>query len=179
MLLSDRFKGALEALVTRITGKYDYAHCYTYTVVSQNSDGTIEAAADVPSKVPGASNFTIAYGNPGETVTVTKGARCLVMFENGDPSKPFILGWFNGGLAMLTLGGGSQAVARQGDLVQSGGPGTTVTLTTLLPVPAPGFAIAPGTPIQALISFSSVPPTPASADPLYGAISTGSGKVKA
>jgi hypothetical protein len=178
--MTDRFKGGLAAFISRITRKYDYAFPWSYTVSSQNSDGTLELTPEQPSKVPGLSNIPCKWGNAGVTAKVNKGARCLVMFAGGDPGKPFVLGWEHGSFESISLGDDGLPAARQGDTVECGGPGTVVTLMPTLPIPVvtpvgPG-SIVPMTPIVALISFSMVPPTPATADPLVGVISIGSDK---
>ena len=172
--MTDRMKSALESFVRRITRRYDYAGAYAYTVVSQNTDGTLELQPDAAGKMPGLSHVPCAWGDPGTTATVSKGARCRVMFADQSPEKPFVLGWENGASIVVTHGGGTQPLARQGDLIQAGGPGLVVTLMPLYPIPAPPGTIAPGTPITALISFSATPPTPASATPLYGVVGSGS-----
>lgn len=173
MNLSDRFKAALEALVVRIAGKYDYAVPYACAVVSQNNDGTLELKPD-SSLLPGLSNVPIRYGAPGVTATVTAGARCFVVFENADPSKPVVAGWdLSSPLVMLTLGAGSQPVMRVGDMVQSGGPGQLVWITLTAPIPAPGFVVAPATPIIGFISFGPTPASAVSGDPLFGVGITG------
>jgi len=87
LILNDRFKKALEAIVVRIASRYDFAAMYPCTVVSQNSDLTLELKPD-SSLVPGQSNVTIR-GLPGVTVKVAPGARVLLAFDNCDPSSPF------------------------------------------------------------------------------------------
>ena len=181
--LSDRFKAALEAMVLRIAGKYDYAVPYACKVISQNSDGTLELQPD-SSALPGLSNVPVRYGAPGTTATVGAGARCFVVFENADPSKPVVAGWdLASPLIMLTLGGGNQPVSRVGDLVQSGGPGQACTITLALPAPGTPAGLPIGSFISGYISFGSpVPPPPdlsgLSAAPIFGVIVTGSTNVQ-
>jgi hypothetical protein len=117
MNLSDRLKASLEAFVLRLVGRYDYAVSYGYTVVSQNSDGTVDLKPDRPELVPPLSGVQILYSHPGEKVTVPAGVRCKVMFADRDPSKPFVLGWEASTANVLTLMNGSQPVARVGDTV--------------------------------------------------------------
>lgn len=181
MNLPDRFKAALEAVVLRITGKYDYAIPYACAVVSQNSDDqTLELKPD-SSLLPGLSRVPIRYGAPGITAQVGAGARCFVVFEDGNPAKPVVAAWdMASPLVMLTFAGGNQSVVRVGDLIQSGGPGTMCAITLTTPVPAPGFVIAPLTPLIGWISFSPIPPDPtgASCQPLYGVPMTGAPTVQ-
>ena len=172
--MTDRMKGGLEAFVNRIVRRYDYSGAYAYTVVSQNTDGSLELQPDDVKKMPGLSHVPCTWGDPGTTATVSKGARCRVMFADQSPEKPFVLGWENGSSIKVTHGGGTQPLARQGDLVQSGGPGLMVTIIPTLPIAGTPTGILPLTPIVGMISFSTVPPTPASATPLYGVVGSGS-----
>jgi len=176
--LSDRFKAGIEAFVNRLVGRYDYAFVWSYEVVAQNADDTLELKLDVPSKVPGLSKVPVIWGNAGVTATVRKGARCFVAFINGDPSMPRVIGFEHGSYTAIKAGDDGLPMARQGDLVQCGGPGTVVNIVLTAPVPVvtpagPG-SIVPPTPILGLVSFSAIPPTGATADPLFGVVSTGS-----
>jgi hypothetical protein len=108
-----------------------------------------------------------------------------VQFLEGDRAQPVITGFGGKGTpgyvpTTLTLCDGTLPAARQGDLVQSGGTGTLITLA-----PTPATPLLPGILAPALgiglsyyVSFSAVPPTALSADPLYGAVSIGSSKVR-
>jgi hypothetical protein len=176
-MMTDRFKAALEAFIRRLTRRYDYAFPWMYTVAAQNGDGSLELTPD-RSEMPGLSNIAPKWGDAGTKTTVKKGARCAVMFEGGDPSKPFVLGWEHGSYSMINIGDNGRPVAHQGDLVQCGGAGTVVTLSPLSPIPSYPV-IATMTPMQCLISFSMIPPTLASADPLVGVVSVGSDVVMA
>jgi hypothetical protein len=176
--LSDRFKAGIEAFVNRIISRYEYAFIWSYEVVAQNADDTLELKPDVPSRVPGLSKVPVIWGDAGVTATVRKGARCFVSFVNGDPSMPRVLGFEHGSYTAIKAGDDGLPTARQGDLVQCGGPGTVLTIMPTAPIPVvtptgPG-SIVPMTPILGLVSFSAIPPTGATADPLYGTVSTGS-----
>lgn len=131
MNLSDRFKSSLEAFITRITARYDFAALYECTVVSQNGDGSLELKPDNAS-IPGQSNVPIRYGIPGVKATVT-GGRALLGWSACDPSKPFALVFDPATLTSLTItasskvivnapdvelgGAGGQPIARQGDAI--------------------------------------------------------------
>ncbi len=109
----------------------------------------------------------LRVGLPGFTVEVPQGARVLLSFDNGDPSKPAAALFDPGSVTSIRFADGTQAVARQGDLVESGGPGT---VATFLPIPpTPGGPMATGVPY--LVSFAL--PTYPSPAPLYGSIATG------
>ena len=121
-------------------------------------------------------------GIAGAHAELAPGTEVLVEFVEGSRTMPIVThfaGRSGTGFVPVSIAfcNSVQAAARQGDLVQSGGVGTVVTLVPIPPaVPAPpNSAVVCGLPH--LISFSSTPPTPGTADPLYGAVSTGSPKV--
>lgn len=189
MNLSDRFKAALEALVLRICGKYDYAVPYACRVIAQNPDGTLELVPDDPrfivgaavnQPLPGLSAVPIRYGAPGVTATVGTGARVIVEFENADPARPVVTAWdLSSPLVMLTMGGGNQPVARVGDLTQAGGPGQFIIIG------APGTGVPPNQavvaglpyPVSFTVDPAAIPGTPLAA-PLFGVIVTGATNVQ-
>lgn len=182
MRMSDRFKASLEQFVRRIVGKYDYAIPWACKVVTQNGDGSLELAPD-DTRMPGLSNVPIRYGAPGMTATVGNGARVIVEFENADPSKPVVTAWdLSSPLVMLTFGGGSQNVARIGDLAQGGGPGQMCTITLTLPAAGTPGGLLPGSSVTGFISFGATPPPPdpsgLTAAPLYSVITTGATNVQ-
>lgn len=159
----------------RIWGKY------RYRVVRMSTDRVelqaVRQAAGLPDVMP----VSMWPGVAGAHAELAPGAEVLVEFIEGDRTMPVITHFAGkdgvGHVPVsLTLCGSEQAAARQGDLVQSGGPGT---VAFFLPVTGPNPpALLPGVPY--LVSFSTnllaVGPLQA---PLYGAISTGSPKVKA
>jgi hypothetical protein len=162
----------------------DYSREYPCKVVTQNTDGTLQLLPDDEiMRARGLDHVPIIYGIPGMKALVKNGARCDLTFAAGDPSRPRVTGWEYDPdkVTLITSVDGTQAVARQGDLVQIGGPGTVVTLIPLpLGVGAPpNNAIVAGVPC--LISFSAEPftvPTAALAVPAYGTIATGAPKVQ-
>jgi len=161
---------------------------FRYRVISMNSDGRVNLqAVSKRAGVPDALLVEQWPGLAGAHAELTPGALVVVEFaDGGDPTLPIITqyqGKQGPGYVpvSLSLCGGDSPVGRQGDLVQSGGVGTIVTLTpafeaggSVLPA-----ALAPcvGLGLPYLISFSATPPTPLTADPLYGAIDSGSPKV--
>jgi len=136
--------------------RLDYLALYPATVVTQAADGTLQLVPD-DSRIKGYGMFPIRirHGLPGIDVKVVDGARVLVGFEAGDPTRPYATLWETGGLDELTvtattkitvsapeidldvattlrLAGGSQPIARVGDSTASGGaitgPGNTKVL---------------------------------------------------
>lgn len=150
-----------------------YHKQYPSTVKSQSGMTLDLLPDDAKIAGPGLGAVPLRVGLPGFTVEVPEGARVLLTFDNGDPSIPAAQLFDPGSVKGITFADGTQAVARQGDLVIAGGVGLLVTLVPLPPaVPAPpNAAVVCGVPH--MISFSAVPPTPLKADPLYGSIATG------
>jgi hypothetical protein len=99
---TDRVKGALKAFIESLTARYRYSARYQCKVVSQNGDGTLELIPD-DRKIPGMSGVPIYCGIPGAAVKVSPGARCLLEFAGGDPSKPCVTGWEPGSAAQIDL----------------------------------------------------------------------------
>lgn len=116
----------------------------------------------------------LRVGLPGWEIEVPQGARVMLSFDEGDPSKPAAALFDPKSVTKITYADGSQPVGRLGDLVVSGGLGTTVTFSSLLGLPIgapPNNAMVVGVPY--LVSFSLVAPTLTEADPLYGSVASG------
>lgn len=83
----------LGELVRRETRKADYHGIYLATANAQNADLTLELTP-ADTKVPSMSNVPIKPGVPGCTVPkLTPGASVVLGHENGDPSKPRVIGF--------------------------------------------------------------------------------------
>lgn len=148
----------------------DVTYHKQYVCSVQSQDGmTLDLKAD-DEKIAGngLGAVPLRTGVPGFTFEVAQGARVLLSFDNGDPSKPTAALFDPGSVISITFADGTQANARQGDLVVSGGVGTVVTFAPVVPAGGP---MVPGAPY--LVSFSEVPPTPILASPLYGSVATG------
>lgn len=181
-----RLGGLLRSIIAHATAG-ELPGIYRYRVATMNADGRVDLqAVRKQAGLPDLRSTSQWPGIAGAAITLTLGAEVLVQFIDSDPSQPVITGYVGEAgpgfvPVSIALCGSEQAAARQGDLVQSGGVGTIVTLMPVPPgVPAPpNAAVVCGVPH--LISFDSVPPalapTPIAA-PLYGAVSTGSPKVK-
>lgn len=163
------------AKVARLGQHIDFSREYPCEVVTQNPDGTLQLLPDDEiMKSSGLDHVPIRYGIPGIKATVSKGARCHLAFAAGDPTRPYVSVWEYDPekVTLNSIFDGAQSLARVGDLVQSGGPGTIVTLMPITLVGAPpNNAIVAGVPC--MISFSAIAPTPLSAAPLFGSIATG------
>jgi hypothetical protein len=127
--------GVLTRLINRVMSRVDYYTLYASRVVVQHADGTIDVIPDDP-RMPSKAHVPIR-SLPGTKVKVVAGARVLLGFENGDPSKPIASTWEEGGLEALEIGG-ARPVARLGDQVIMTMP-TTIPITGLVaPVPPGG-----------------------------------------
>jgi hypothetical protein len=84
---TDAFRGALAGLIRQETKHLDFLAARSGKVVSQNADGTLELRLD-DENMPGMSKIPIAYGVPGVTAKVKKGARVLVLWADGSPKQP-------------------------------------------------------------------------------------------
>ncbi len=118
----DRVKGPLAAWVKSLFARIDYLARYPARVVAQNLvTGTLELVPD-DRRLPGMSGVPIRYGVPGIKATVAPGARVLVGFAGGDPTKPEAELWESASVlklevnaTLVTLNSGVQPIARVGD----------------------------------------------------------------
>ena len=176
-----RLAGLLEVIARRVTDAPIYGK-YRYRVVFQRDDGRLELqAVRRDAGLPDLKPIRVWPGVAGAAAKLTPGTEVLVEFVEGDPQQPIVThfaGVDGPGFVPIEIvfAESEMRAARQGDLVQSGGPGCTVVLIPVTPTTPPAPAVLPGVPH--LISFSTTPPTPTIASPLYGSISTGSPKVK-
>lgn len=98
----DRIKGALETFIRGLFPTIDYLARYEATAVAQNSDGTLEVTVD-DTRFPGLSHVPIRYGVPGVSAVVNSGARVLLGFAGGDPSKPQVEIWESASVAKFVI----------------------------------------------------------------------------
>lgn len=161
-------KSRLARVVRFIMRDVTFHKQYPCEVKAQNGMTLDLLPDDLKIRGQGLSGVPLRTGVPGFTFEVPAGARVMLAFDNGDPGKPFASLFDPNSVTSIKFADGTQAVARQGDLVESGGVGTVVTFTPVQPAPGP---VLPGVPY--LISFSPIAPTPVLASPLYGSIATG------
>lgn len=145
----------------------------TYTVAACHADGRCDLSPppDAP-HLPEMLNVE-QWITGGVTFNAPPGSQAIVGFRDSQKTRPVIIGF------QRADGTAFPPVARQGDLVQSGGllqminfagvdyaPLVLWDMTKMLPIPGPyfvSFAAFPG----------PLPPTPAMQGPLYGAVSSG------
>lgn len=175
--------GLIAAIVKRVTDGERFGK-YRYRVVRMSGERVDLQAVRPTEGIPDLLAVPMWPGVAGAHAELAPGAEVLVEFIEGDRAQPIITHFTGQGGSgfvptSLTLCESTQRVARQGDLVQSGGAGCVAILTPLTGAGAPpNNAVVAGVPH--FISFSTNPADVGPlAKPLFGAISTGSPKVKA
>lgn len=159
----DRFLGSIKRAI-------DYTKRYPARVAAVNGDKTVQLVPDDPRiKGAGLDKVRVRSGMPG-TITAKKGARCMLGFDNGDPSQPYASDWDDGNVEEMSLAGGTLNAARQGDMVQCGGP---LTMAVFGP-PGVTSPMVQGTPYPVMWVTLPNPPNPY----LSGVISSGNPRVK-
>jgi len=94
-VILDRFKSAIADVIEAMVGsRLDYLARYPARVVAQNGN-RVDLKPD-DQRVPGVAGVPISVGIPGTTVEVVPGARVLLAFEGGDPTKPIAEIWEHG-----------------------------------------------------------------------------------
>src|SRR5262252_4327925 len=168
-----RLAGLLEAIARRATDAPIFGK-YRYRVVTQRDDGRLELqAVRREAGLPDLKPIRVWPGVAGAAADLTPGAEVLVEFIEGDPQQPIVThfaGVDGPGFVPVSLAfcESTMRAARQGDLVQSGGPGCTAMLIPLPNAP-PAPSVLPAT--AYLIHFGSTLPTgPTEQAPLYGSV---------
>ena len=150
--MNPRFRNAIRALAG--IPSVDYSALYPAKVLANKSGNRADVRAD-DDRIGALSNISVKQFAPDITLEIAAGARCLLGFAEGDPSKPFAIAFdLAGSFTRLEIGSGGADSARKGDSVQ-------VTIP-------PGTVLIPGGP-------GSGNPAPIT---LNGTITSGSTKVK-
>lgn len=172
--MADLFE-SIARVVRLIVGDVRYLRQYPCRVQGQDGMTLDLLPDDAEMRGPGGlQGVPLRVGLPGFTVQLKVGTRVLLGYDEGNPSKPYASLFDPGSVNGIQFADGTQYIARQGDLIVAGGVGLVVSFSSVagLPVGAPpNNAVAVGIPY--LMSFSAIPPTLASAEPLYGSIATG------
>lgn len=177
-----RAAGLLQSIAEATIGRRLYG-VYRYRVVRMASDRVELQAESKRAGLPDVLPVSMMPGVAGVHAELTAGAHVLVQFVEGDRSLPVITAF--GGKdrdgfvpTSLALCNGVQRVARQGDLVQSGGPGLSIIIGLVGTGAPPNQAVVAGVPYPVSFSVNPADVGPL-AKPLYGAIATGAPLVKA
>lgn len=96
----DRSLGVLDALIRRSQPTDLHAY-YPYQVIGQNADGTFELKA-IDSRMPGLSRVRYEPATPGTEYTIGSGV-CVVGFEGGRETAPYVAGWKIGTPTTMSL----------------------------------------------------------------------------
>lgn len=106
----DTLKESLAGFVRSVMSPVDYFALYGAKVIQQDSDLTLQLQPD-DKRLPGMTKVPMRLGIPNATAKVQPGARGLVGFADGDPSKPFWGPWESAQLTELNIGGADNFVA--------------------------------------------------------------------
>lgn len=98
----DRVKTYLARVIDGVMRRVDWYAWYPARVLAQGSDGLLELKPDNP-RIPGLSKVPLRLGLPGTRVNVLSGARVLVGFEGGEPSRPVAALWERPSCAEIAL----------------------------------------------------------------------------
>jgi hypothetical protein len=123
--LFDRLLLAISQIIRGELSELSFLGTYEYSVDVVNGDGTIDGKPTDPTvSLPPISHAKLRPGLLGETVTAAQGAVCRVVFINGQPSRPEVVGFLGQTNATseidagtLSLCGGGPPLARVGDSV--------------------------------------------------------------
>lgn len=115
---------AFGAAVKRFAGDLDALAAYPATVVAQDASGLLEVKPDSP-RVRELTKVPLWLGLPGAKAKVSRGARVMITFQNGDRTKPVATLWESaGGAVEITLtpktklgDAASLGIVRRSDLV--------------------------------------------------------------
>ena len=150
---TSRILAGLEAIIRRVTSRIDHLALYPSVVHEQDADGTLHLVPE-DTRLSSCRGVPIRLGLPGATVKVAAGARVLLGFEAGDPSRPVATLWESGSITELSINGSSVRAAREGDSVTR-----SAAMTTWM---------------NSVSSALTIAPTPS----VIGAVSSGSDVVK-
>lgn len=116
-----RLIGAFKAAVDALTARVDYHALYPCTVVGQSGNELELLPDDAKMRGFGVGAVAIKTGAPGYEYDVPDGARVLLGFEAGDPSRPYCALWQSEtDVDTITFDGGSEDIARTSDSVDAG-----------------------------------------------------------
>lgn len=114
-------RSGLRKFTEELTRATDYTKRYRAKVVRVRDDGTVDIITDdARMQGQGIGQCDIRMPAPGMTLIVKPGARCLVGWEDGDPSLPYASCFAQGAtdaLVSLQVGANARGVAHVGSTV--------------------------------------------------------------
>ncbi len=140
------------AYVRTQTVHTDFYAFYSYKVLSQNGDGTLEVVPENPD-MPGMNRVPIRYEAPGVSITVAPGTKCLVGWVNGDPGKPFASHFGGGNLLGMTIDAPSVSIGGSSAVPLAKGPQMAALLSAIQEAAA--SAMSPATAVTAFSAIST------------------------
>jgi hypothetical protein len=162
----DRMRRTFTGIVESLFGhRMDFGAWYPAQVVAQVDDDTVDLYPDDElMRGTGISRVPLRHGLPGCTVKVKPGSRCILFYEDCDPSKPAAGLWADGSSVLsiaidadtkLTLK--APTVQIDGDLTVSG----TVTASDCIAAPQPDLPVPlPAVSLQTHVHLSTAPGNP-------------------
>jgi len=130
---------ALKRFIRWVMRDVTYLGVYPGTVMGQAGETCDVKPDDEKIGGPnGLSGVKIRHGLPGVAIMIPPGARVLLAFEEGKPSKPYVALWERGAVITLTFADGTMPIARVGDQVMI----TSATSATGGPVTGTGIITA-------------------------------------
>jgi hypothetical protein len=132
-----------------------YHKLYPATVMAQEGQTLSVLPDDESIQGTGLAKVPMLHGVPGMKAEVKPGARLLLGFRAGDPRRPYVALWESASVSLLTLPNGSLPIARQGDIVNSGGP-TTLCYIGMPPGDTPK-PVMTGTPYPLYFASAAAP----------------------
>ena len=176
---SSRLADAMRAIIERASDTPLFGS-YRYRVAGMNGERVdLQAVNSKISGLPDLIRADMWAGVAGAHASLTSGSECVVIFLDGDRGQPVIsqfCGRAGPDPASLALCGSALQVARMGDLVSSGGAGTSIIIGLVGTGVPPNQAVVAGVPYPVSFALDPLEVGPL-AKPLFGAIVTGSPKV--
>lgn len=140
----ERAREAFARLVSRALPRLDYLARYEARVVAQSpADDTLELSP-VDERIPGVSGVPLRVPSPGMRVLVSPGARVLLGWDGGDPSKPFAESFSSGTTLRLDLVGNEMNLGDESTAAMAIKALSVLLQATSLSVSAPSIAIGGG-----------------------------------
>lgn len=144
----DPLRVGLEGLIRETMRGVDYHACYPGRVVTQRGNGTLDVVLDSP-RLPPLTSVPYRVPVPGAKLTVASGARVLVSFAGGDPTKYHA--------ELYEPGGATKEVVLTGDQVDAGTLTLIVTGGAMAPAVLSGTYVDPFGTSTTIASGVSIP----------------------
>lgn len=129
-------------LAEHAASKARFFGTYLYRIIEQISDRLQLQAVDSVRGIPDQVLVTKAHGIPGALSDCSPSGECLVVFANGDTSRPFVTAYLGGSTAVYMSTRTDQNIMLAPDLCQllgsGGGAQAIVALLAIINVAAPG-----------------------------------------